>query len=217
MTNRYYQVVLISLKDVSTFQRYGELLAPIVTRYGGARERLIRPDAVFGEGVAKPDLVNVVYYDSREAFTAFTKDPAFREIVHLRSQSIDMIAIDGPPAGGSVSDEGLASRTYLVEMARYGDGGAAAYHAYEAEAAALYERHGYHVERVLAVEAAAGLDFRPDVVKIAYFDQADGMQRMHADPGHAAVRVAHGPRRVRPEMRSAIDGLCRIASPHYSD
>jgi uncharacterized protein (DUF1330 family) len=194
MTNRYYQLVLITLKDLPTFQHYGELLAPIVSKYGGARERLIRPDAVFGEGVAKPDLVNVVYYDSKDAFTAFTRDPAFREIAHLRNQSIDMIAIDGSPVGGSVFDEGLADRTYLVEIARYGDSGAAAYHAYEAEAAALYERHGLHVERMFTVDAAVGLHFRPDVVKIAYFDQADGMQRMHADPAHERIENELYPR-----------------------
>jgi uncharacterized protein (DUF1330 family) len=194
MTNRYYQLVLITLKDLPAFQRYGELLGPIVSKYGGARERWIRPDAVFGEGIAKPDLVNVVHYDSKEAFTAFTRDPAFRDIVHLRNQSIDMIAVDGSPTGGSVTDDGLADRAYLVEIARYGDGGAAAYRAYEADAAALYERHGCRVERVLAVDGAVGLDFKPDLVKIAYFDQADGMERLHADPAHERIERERYPR-----------------------
>jgi uncharacterized protein (DUF1330 family) len=194
MTNRYYQVVLITVKDPPMFRRYAELLAPVVRKYGGARERLIHPDAVYGDGVSKPDLVNVVYYDSKEAFTAFAQDPAFREIVHLRTSSIHMVAIEGPPIAGAVTDEGIADRSYLVEIARFGAGGAAAYHAYEAETAELYARHGLHVERALGVDGAAGLDFRPDVVKVAYLDHPDGMARMHADPAHVRIEKEVYPR-----------------------
>jgi hypothetical protein len=41
--------------------------------------------------------------------------------------------------------------------------------------------------RVFRPDLVNGLPFVPDIVKVAYLDQAEAMDRMHADPGHVRV------------------------------
>jgi len=83
--------------------------------------------------------------------------------------------------------QSLQSRSYVVEAARFGPRGVDAYRRYEKEADALLSRYGYHVERVLEPDSVSGFPFTPDVVKVAYFEEADGMQKAHADPAHHAI------------------------------
>src|SRR5262245_5546352 len=83
--SRYYQVVFIWMKDPVTFGRYAALVEPVVRPYGGGLERRLIPNAIYAEGMPKPDIVNIVFCDSRAAFAAFEQDPEFAKIVHLRS------------------------------------------------------------------------------------------------------------------------------------
>jgi uncharacterized protein (DUF1330 family) len=196
-SERYYQLVFIGLKDPAMFHRYCELSAPIVRPYGGALERMLAPTAIHADAVAKPDIVNVVYYDSRDAFRDLSRDPAFREVLPLRSASITMATVDGPSRRGAVVPGDPATRHYLVEVARYGARGARGYEEYEAEVEPVMARYGYHVERVLVPDDVSGFPFRPDVVKIAYFDTADGMDRLHRDPAHARIETELYPAAVQ--------------------
>jgi uncharacterized protein (DUF1330 family) len=186
---RYYQVVFIWLKDPQKFGRYVELLRPIVGRYGGALERMLAPDAVHAEGMQKPDVINVVYYDDKAAFMAFHADAEFQRIVRLRTESIEMMSVQGPPTAGSPTSTALEKRQYVLELARYDAHGAEGYKRYETEAEALMGRHGYHVERVFAPDSATDFPFTPDLVKVAYFDDAAGMTNVHADPAHHRVET----------------------------
>jgi uncharacterized protein (DUF1330 family) len=176
------------MKDPAKFGRYLELAQPVVGRYGGALERMLTPDVIYAEGVQKPDIVNIVYYDSREAFHAMHEDPDFKRIVHLRSESVDLFAIDGAPLAGTVSKDGVAKRLYLLEVAKLRSG-LAGYRRYEEQADPVMSRYGYHVERVMSAEGASGFSFAPDIVKVAYFDTQDGMDKMHTDPEHARIET----------------------------
>jgi uncharacterized protein (DUF1330 family) len=185
--SRYYQVVFIWLKDPVTFGRYRELLGPIVQRYGGDLERMLAPDTIYAEGMTKPDIVNIVFYDDRDAFEAFNKDPEFQQIVHLRSESIHMVSVAGFPTRGTVTQEALGQRLYFVELARFGPQGAKGYQHYQEEAEPVMSRYGYHVERRLAPDSVSGLPFKPDLVNVAYFDSPDGMERFHTDAAHHRI------------------------------
>ena len=187
--SRYYQVVFIRMKDPPKFQRYLKLMGPIVRRYGGSLERQLAPESIYAQGVEKPDTINVVFYDSPEAFTAFNQDPEFKSIVHLRSESIDMVAIGGMPAGGEIIEGRLAERVYTIEIARFGANGVSGYRSYEEQAEPIMRGYGYHVERALTPDAVSGLPFTPDVVKVAYFDGADGLDRLHGDPAHPRIET----------------------------
>jgi uncharacterized protein (DUF1330 family) len=180
----YYQLVLIQVHDADKFRRYLELMRPIVVRYGGSLERMLAPDVIHAEAMPRPDIVNVVYYDDKAAFQAFNRDPAFREIEHLRCESIEMRMVNGVPMSGEIAPGDANERLYLVEVARYGARGVEGYREYEAEAGPVMARYGYHVERVLAPDAAVGFPFEPTIVKVAYFDRASGMDRLHQDPAH---------------------------------
>jgi hypothetical protein len=52
-------------------------------------------------------------------------------------------------------------------------------------------KHGYHVERVLDVRGTIGLSFPLDLVKVAYFDRRDGLQRMELDPEHGRIEAGY--------------------------
>ncbi|MFZ5896258.1 MAG: DUF1330 domain-containing protein [Myxococcota bacterium] len=184
---RYYQIVLIWLKDQEKFQRYLELLPPIVSRYGGALERALTPESIHPESLSKPSVVNIVYYSDQEAFQQLALDPDFRAIVQLRSESIDMMAINGVAIEGEVVNETVRERLYFVEVARFGPGGATAYAEYERESSPVLAEYGYRVERVISPDSASGLAFQPDVARVAYFAPASGMARFHQDPRHERI------------------------------
>jgi uncharacterized protein (DUF1330 family) len=179
----YYQLVLIRVADAPKFGRYLELMRPIVLKYGGALERMLAPDTIYAEGMTKPEIANIVYYDSKDAFRAFNEDPEFRKIAHLRSESIEMAAVNGLPVEGDVTQADLSKRLYLVEVARY-NAGIDGYRQYERDSVPVMARYGYHVERLLEPDSATGFSFEPNVVRIAYFESADGMARMQKDPDH---------------------------------
>ena len=184
---RYFRLFVIWLRDAEVFGRYQRGVAAVAARYGGV-ERSLAPQAVYGDGLALPDIVNVAYANSREAMDEMSDDPEFQAVVPLRSASVDLAFVDGVVERGEISEHGLAARQYLVELARFGPAGAAGYRGYEREAEAFMAGYGYHVERVLRPDGAVeGLPFRPDVVKVAYFDDDAAMDRMHADPGHARL------------------------------
>ena len=185
--SRYYQVVFIWMKDPVTFGRYAALVEPVVRLYGGGLERRLLPDAIYAEGMPKPDIVNIVFCDNRAAFAAFDKDPEFAKIVHLRSESIDMASVAGVPFGGEVTHRDTGNRLYLVELARFGPQGAAGYREYEEQAEPVMCRYGYHVERRLTPDSASGFPFQPDLIKVAYFDSPDGRERLHKDPAHLRI------------------------------
>jgi uncharacterized protein (DUF1330 family) len=198
---RYYQLVLIWLKDAEKFTRYLELMRPIVQRYGGAAERVIAPASIHASAMATPDIANVVFYDSRDAFTSFHQDPAFRAIVHLRSESIDMAQVSGMPVRGDAGEDGLDGRLYVVEVTRFGPEGAAGYRRYEEQEEPALARHGYRVERVVAADSASGFGFEPDLARIGYFEDAGGLTRLEEDPAHARIAKELYPAAVRESVR----------------
>jgi uncharacterized protein (DUF1330 family) len=185
--DRYYQLVLLWLKDPPTFHKYCGLLAPVVELYGAGLERQITPANIFGGELERPDLVNFVYYASRAAFTAFHRDEQFQKIVHLRTESTSLASVEGTTIRAEPAEGDASKRLYLIEIARFGPGGPDAYRAYEAEAEPIMKRYGYHVQRVLRAESAHGFPFTPDLVKVAYFEGPDGMDRMHGDPAHGRI------------------------------
>ncbi len=184
---RYYQLVFLWLTDRPKFSRYVEQVTPFVAPYGGRLDRQVKPETFVAERLERPDVVNLVSSPDRESFDAFHRDEGFRRVVHLRTESTRMASAQGPSVRGEAPRGDAKDRLYLVELASYGDGGEAAYRAYEAEAEPVMARYGYHVERVFRPDRANGFPFVPDVVKVAYFDRSDGMDRVHGDPMHARI------------------------------
>lgn len=195
--DRYFQLVFLWLTDRPKFARYVEQITPFAVQYGARLDRQVKADTFVAEGLDSPDVVNLVSSPDREAFDAFHRDEGFQKVVHLRSESTRMASAQGRSSRGEVARGDAKGRLYLVELATYGDGGEAAYRAYEAEAEPVMARYGYHVERVFRPDQASGFPFVPDVVKVAYFDAADGMERMHGDPMHAKLENELYPKAVK--------------------
>ena len=194
---RYFEIVFVWVKKPKVFQEYLKQVGPVVARYGGNAERLLAPQSFYGEGMSQPDMVNVVFYDNKKAADSLKSDPEFLEVAKLRSDSINMVAVGGMPLRGSVSQVALEKRMYLVEIAEYGEEGVAAYQDYEREAEEAMGSYGYHVERVLTPDENSGFPFSPDVVKVAYFDEAEGFNKFHADPRHKRLEDELYPRAVK--------------------
>jgi hypothetical protein len=187
----YDNLWLIWLRDPEMFGRYQVAAAFVAARYGRLA-RSFTPLEVYGEGMALPDIVNLTLSPERHSLAAMNADPEFRAVVSLRTDSTDLARVGGVDEPESVDDTGLAERRYLIEMARFGAGGAVAYREYERAAGALMTPYGYHVERVFRPAGDVdGLPFSPDLVKVAYFDTDAAFDRFHADPGHAEIE---GPR-----------------------
>lgn len=191
-TDRYYQVVLIWMKDANLFAEYGQAVGTVVAKYGGSLERMLTPQEIHGRDLSVPDIVNVVYYDSKDAYAAFERDPEFIEIKQKRTDSIDMLALEGHSSLGAVVDGGERERLYLLELAEFGDDGEAGYRRYVERADAFMSPNGFHVEREIAVRRRDdGFGFAPNVARVMYFDDGDGLEKAHSLPGHEELEAGY--------------------------
>ncbi len=193
---KYYQVVMIWLKDPAKFQEYGQKMAPIVSKYGGNGERILTPIESFyggktGQDLSKPDMVNIVFYDSKEAYEDFENDPEFRKIEHLRSESIKMVAIGGKVTGGELKSGNVSQRLYMIEVGYFNDNGKN-YKAYEKASKGFNKRLGLNKERVLIPDQVWGEIEMPDLVTIKYIDDAANKAKMEADPDHERIETLYG-------------------------
>jgi uncharacterized protein (DUF1330 family) len=185
--SRYFQLALLWLRDREKFARYASLVAPIVRPYGAGLACQFLPTTIYAEGMDRPDVVNLVYYESQAAYHEFMRDPAFKQIVHLRSESIAMASVEGSLAGTFAAGARPEQRLYVLELARLGRGGQHGYEAYENEAEPVMTRYSYEVNGMLRPDGSSGLSFTPDVVKIASFTSAADLERMHEDPAHSRI------------------------------
>lgn len=194
---KYFQVVMIWIKDPVKFQDYGQKVGPIVAKYGGNAERIISPvESFYGGNTAKefeaPHMVNIVYYDSKEAYEDFEKDPEFLKIKHLRTESVEMAGIGGTVLGGELSLQEVANRLYMIEFAYYSDQDGKKYEKYERKARAFSERSGLHKERILHPDTKFGNIELPDLVSIKYIEQAEQKAEMEKDKDHPKVEKLYG-------------------------
>jgi uncharacterized protein (DUF1330 family) len=186
-TSKYYQLVLIWVRVPETFREYLGLLPPVVARYGGAADRSVEPAELRGAGLARPDVVNLVHYDSEPSFRRFTTDPDFAAIEPLRSRSVDLLAFEGRLVHADPSSAGLAQRLYVVELVTYRDGSPDAYRRYQKELDVVMRRYGYRVEYVLQLDPRPGEARQPDLATVAYFPDTDLAAAFRVDPLHDRI------------------------------
>ncbi len=195
--DRYYQVVMIWVKDPQKFQEYSEKMAPIVTKYGGAGERIITPVSTFyggstGESLDQPHMVNIVYYDSKEAYERFVNDPDFKKIVHLRDQSIEMVGIGGTAVGGELKGGDASKRLYMLEFAYFKDGNGDNYKKYTKASKGFNKRFDMNSERILQPDDVFGDIEMPDRVTIKYLGDGSKRAAMESDVDHEKVERLYG-------------------------
>jgi uncharacterized protein (DUF1330 family) len=180
----YHQLVFIWIRNPTMFAEYLHDLPPIVARFGGAADLSLRPGEIWADGLTLPDVINLVHYDSRQAYERFNADPDFAAIEHLRAGSVDLMTFEGYLTAADPSPAGAPERVYNVELATYRDGSGAAYRAYEERGEARMRDYGYRVEYVLAAETAPAGRSRPDVIKISSFPDQAAKAAFEADPAH---------------------------------
>jgi len=183
----YHQLVFIWIRDPGMFAGYLRDLPPIVARYGGAADLSLRPTEVRADGLTLPDMVNLVHYDSREAYERFNADPDFAAIEHLRAGSVDLMTYQGHLSAADPSPTAAPQRVYNVELATFRDGGGAAYRAYEARGEARMRKYGHRVEYVLDAETTPTGRPRPDLIKISSFPDERAKASFEADPVHREI------------------------------
>ncbi len=190
-SKKYYQVVFIWVKDPEKFQKYGQLMGPIVSKYGGAGERIITPVSSFyggktGKNMEPPHMVNIVYYDSKESYKSFSNDPEFKKIVHLRDESIEMAGISGEVLGGDLTPGEVAQRLYMIEFAYYNDNGKG-FRQYEKASKGYYDKYELRNERILKPDEVFGNIEMPDQVTIKYLSNENNRSAMESDKDHSNI------------------------------
>ena len=194
---KYYELVFIQVKDPKAFGEYGRKVFPIVKKYGGGLQRMLLPESVYGDGIKKPDLVNLVFYKNRAAYDAFHRDPEFLKIKPLRTKSIDMISIGAEKLEAGSSSSDLAGRYYMVELAYFKTAAGTRYQAYEAASRPVLGKYGYHLESKLAPIEVHGKLEKPDLLKVAFFNQTADLKRFEKDPRHKELETKLYPGAVR--------------------
>jgi uncharacterized protein (DUF1330 family) len=183
----YHQLVFIWIRDPAMFAEYLRDLPPIVARYGGAADLSLRPTEIWADGLTLPDIVNLVHYDSSDAYREFNADPDFQKIEHLRAASVDLMTFEGPLTVNDPSPDGSAGRLYNVELVSYRDGTGDAYRIYEQSGEAHMREYGHRVEYVLDAQTAPTGRPRPDLIKISSFPDEAAKAAFGADPAHAEI------------------------------
>jgi uncharacterized protein (DUF1330 family) len=200
-SSKHYQIVLIWVRGAAMFQDYLRLLPPVVARYGGVADRSIEPMEVRDGDLARPDVVNLVHYDSEPAFQQFSADPDFAAIEPLRRRSVDLLSFEGRLVRADPSSAGLAERQYLVDLVTYRDGSPDAYRHYERASAAVMRRYGYRVEYVLQLDRRPGDTRHPDLATVAYFPDAESAAAYQAESLHDHIEKELYPAAVTDPIR----------------
>jgi uncharacterized protein (DUF1330 family) len=183
----YHQLVFIWIRDPAGFADYLRELPPIVARYGGAADLSLRPTAFWADGLTRPDIVNLVHYDDRDAYRRFNADPDFARIEPLRAASVDLLTYEGHLTVADPSPAGVPGRVYNVELAGYRDATGEAYREYEERGEARMREYGYRVEYVLAADTTPADHPRPDMIKISSFPDEAARAAFEADPAHGQI------------------------------
>lgn len=189
--DKYYQLVLLWITDPVKFQEYLQKMAPVVTRYGGAADRSFQPSAIWAEGMELPQVVNLVHYDSKEAYQDFNDDPDFKQIEHLRSESTKIISYEGYLRLANPSGRRLNDREYNIEILSYKNGSPAAYSKYELEGEGKMREYGFDVEFILDIESKPSEQKKPNMAKVSYFNDARCKMNFERDPAHKDIEALY--------------------------
>lgn len=195
-TKKYYQVVLVWVKDPQKYQEYVQKLGPVVSKYGSQAERIVSPVSTFfavkkADELSKPDMVNIVYYESKAAYQKFENDPEFLALKDLRAEAIDIAGIDGEAIDNApVLSGGVEDRLYMIEFLNYKN--KKTYEDYLVKTKDYYKRHQLITERAFKVDRSFGNIERPHVVNIKYLKKASKRPEMESDKEHAQVEKLYG-------------------------
>jgi len=87
---RLYLTVLLYLKagQQDQFHEYERLVKPLIERYGGRFEHVIKPTQVMGS-LPRPDEIHLLSFPSEESFQQYRDDPNLPGIAHLRAESVE--------------------------------------------------------------------------------------------------------------------------------
>jgi hypothetical protein len=183
---RLYSIIFIWIRDAPLFQSYLEQLGPIGRRYGGGLDLALLPEAVYGAGIEKPDLINVVYFATDANAEAFDADPEFLAIRPLRDRSIEMLGVQAKLVGGLPGID--PSRRFTLEIAYLAD--REKFERCLAQQEPLLSDHGFRTERSFRALDSFGVHGRPDLLTIGSYPQ-EGFDSMHTDPRHADVERSY--------------------------
>jgi uncharacterized protein (DUF1330 family) len=94
---RLYLTVLLYLKtgQQDQFHEYERLVKPLIERYGGRFEHVLKPTQVMGS-LPRPDEVHLLSFPSEEHFQQYRDDPNLSSLASLRAGSVaETIIISG--------------------------------------------------------------------------------------------------------------------------
>lgn len=96
MNQRIYFTNLIYLQDgqEGLFQEYERRALPIIFKYGGRFENIIKPTKVTGN-LSLPDEIHILSFETEADFQRYRQDPESQKIAPLRHKSVKEAIIIG--------------------------------------------------------------------------------------------------------------------------
>lgn len=183
---RLYNFEMVFIKDAAKFLQYKQKLRGLSVMRNGHLERTLVVDNMWSKDGIKPDLVNLVYYDSAAAKTLVENDPEYIALSSLRDSALTSVSVSGESIGGEFIEGRTTRRAYMIEFVQYRDGDSVAYVDYVEFATNLMERYGYHLERIIRPISSEGIA-QPDLIRIMYFDSARKLAGMRNDSDFAEM------------------------------
>jgi hypothetical protein len=91
MTVYYTQLIFVREGGEEAFQRFEELVLPLLARHNGRLEYRVRPaaDAVIESVIGRPFEVHLVSFATKEDFEAYSRDPERKKHLALKDESIE--------------------------------------------------------------------------------------------------------------------------------
>lgn len=190
VSDRLYNFEMVFIIDAAKFLQYKQKLRGLTIMRSGHLERTLVVDMMWskdGSKGVKPDVVNLVYYDSPEAKTLVENDPEYLALSSLRDSALASVSISGESIGGDIISGKTNRRAYMIEFVQYRDGDSIAYHNdYVKFADTVMGRYGYHLERIIKPTSSDGIA-QPDLIRIMYFDSAEKLIGMQNDSDFAEM------------------------------
>lgn len=181
-----YDLEFVFIKDADKFTEYSESITALIELKKAKLVLSILPSQVWAKDDVKPDIVNLVYYESSASREMILNDKSYLALAELRDEAIVKLTVSGQSIVSEAVPGKTKNRSYMVEFVQYRDGDSSAYDEYVKFATTVMERHGYHLEHVIKPIASSGIS-QPDLIRVMYFDSQEQLEQMEKDQDFAKM------------------------------
>ena len=178
-----YTILLMNVHDERKYAEYRRKSSKIFKKAGGHLEREFNVVRIQNGGIddiGEPNRALVLYYDMPDGDDKLLNNKEYQKIRPLMMESVrDLKVIKGTSEYFYQSESPEEERMYIMKISYYKEDQDGRLDMLK-ETGRLLTPYGFHTERMITPNSAAGFD-KPDEVSVHFHDNAEQNDELHKD------------------------------------